>query len=318
MERQVYAARSNDEALRLSSSSGGIFTLLAEAVLDRGGVVFGAAVTENLEIRHIAVETPGALSRLRGSKYVRSRLGDSYRQAKEYLEAGRTVLFTGTPCQIGGLRAYLRKDYVNLFCQDLACHGAPMEWVFENYIKHRASQAESKAVRISFRDKVTGWEAYSLTVDFENGSRYTARVDRDPYMKAFLQDLTLGKSCYSCNFKGLDRQADITLADLWGAAETCPQLSDGKGTSAVFLHTEKGLALWDAVRDRLTAVPISEQAVVLHNPAMIRSAPEPKNREAFLEALKEGDFTQTVEHFCPRPTKLQRLLRRLKRLLKIR
>lgn len=317
MKRQVYAAQCNDDALRLSSSSGGIFTLLAEAVLDRGGVVFGAAVTEQMEVRHIAAQTPEALSLLRGSKYVRSRLGDSYRQAKEYLDAGRTVLFTGTPCQIGGLKAYLQKDYVNLICQDLACHGSPMEWVFENYIVHRESQAGSKAVRISFRDKVTGWEAYSLTVDFENGSRYTARVDRDPYMKAFLREYTLGKSCYHCKFKVLDRQADITLADLWGAAETCPQLSDGKGTSAVFVHTEKGRNLWDAVRPRLTAVPISEDAVVRHNPALLHSVPEPKNREAFLDALKTGDFAQTVDRFCPRPTKLQRLLSRLKRLLKI-
>lgn len=317
MKRQVYAAQCNDEALRFSSSSGGIFTLLAEAVLDRGGVVFGAAVTKDLQVRHIAAQTPEELSRLRGSKYVRSRLDDSYRQTKEFLEAGRTVLFTGTPCQLGGLKAYLQNDYVNLICQDVACHGSPMEWVFESYVNYREAMAGSKAVRVSFRDKVTGWEAYSLTMDFENGSRYTARVDRDPYMKAFLREYTLGKSCYSCHFKGLDRQADITLADLWGAAETCPQLSDGKGTSAVFLHTEKGMALWDAIRHRLTAVPISEAAVVRHNPALIKSAPEPKNRQAFLDALKAGDFAQTVERFCPRPTKLQRLLSRLKHLLKI-
>jgi len=316
MERQVYAAICNDEALRLSSSSGGVFTLLAEAVLGRGGVVFGATVTEQMEVEHIAVTTPEDLGKLRGSKYVRSRMGDSYRQAKEHLEAGKTVLFTGTPCQIAGLKAYLKKDYVNLVCQDLACHGAPMEWAWECYVNHREKQAGSKAVSVRFRDKVTGWESYSLTMAFENGSSYTARVGRDPYMKAFLREYTLGKNCYNCAFKGLERQADITLADLWGAGEICPQLSDGKGTSAVFVHTEQGKALWEEILPRLTALPISEEAVVRHNPALIRSVPEPKNREAFLETLKTGDFEQTVERFCPRPSRLRRLLSRIIRRLK--
>lgn len=315
MKRQVYAAICKDDTLRHSSSSGGVFSLLAEAVLRRGGVVFGAAVTENMEVRHIAVTAPEELSRLRGSKYVRSRLGNSYQQAKEHLEAGKTVLFTGTPCQIAGLKAYLKSDYVNLICQDLACHGSPMEQAWKSYVNYRENQAGSKAVGVRFRDKVTGWEAYSLTMEFENGSSYTARVDRDPYMKAFLREYTLGKSCYNCSFKGLDRQSDITLADLWGAAEICPQLSDGKGTSAVFIHTEKGKALWEEIREQLTAVPIPEEAVVRHNPALLCSAPEPKNREAFLKALKQGDFEQTVQRFCPRPNILQRLLRRIKRTL---
>ena len=311
MKQQVYAAVCNDEVLRQNSSSGGIFTLLAEAILEKGGVVFGAAVAENLQVRHVPVEKIEDLARLRGSKYVRSHMGDSYRQVKMYLDAGRLVLFSGTPCQIGGLKAYLKKDYVNLVCQDLACHGSPMEWVYESYVNHRECAAGSKAVAINFRDKVTGWEAYSMTIRFENGEVYTQRVDRDPYMKAFLREYTLGKSCYHCAFKGLERQADITLADLWGAAVSCPQLYDGKGTSAVFVHTEKGEALWKEIGARLTAVPITAEAVVESNPALLHSAPEPKNREAFLEALKTEDFEKTVERFCPRPSRLQRLVRRV-------
>lgn len=315
MKQKVFAARCNDDALRLSSSSGGVFSLLAEAVLAKGGVVFGAAVTENLEVRHIAVTTREELSRLRGSKYVRSRLGDCYRQAKDALEAGKTVLFTGSPCQTGGLKSYLKKDYVNLICQDIVCHGAPMEWVWESYVNYREQQAGSKAVAVSFRDKVTGWETYSVTMDFADGSTYTSRVDRDPYMRAFLRELTLGKSCYQCAFKGLERQSDITLADLWGAAESCPQLYDGKGTSAVFIHTEKGLALWEEIAGGLQAVPITAEAVIRANPSMLKSVPMPKNREAFLEALKAGDFQQTVERFCPRPSKLRRFINRIKRLM---
>lgn len=315
MERQVYAAQCLEEGLRLQSSSGGIFTLLAEAVLEKGGVVFGAAVTEAMTVAHISVETPEQLPQLRGSKYVRSHLEDSYCQAKAYLEAGRTVLFTGTPCQIGGLKAYLKKEYENLICQDLACHGAPMEWVWQRYVDYRQIQAGSKATGVRFRDKVTGWEAYSLTMDFASGSSYTARVDRDPYMRAFLREYTLGTSCYDCRFKGLQRQADLTLADLWGAGETCPQLYDQKGTSAVFVHTEKGAALWNAIQSRITAQPIEEAAVVKHNPALVGSAPQPKDREAFLAQLKTGDFPQVVEKFCPTSSRLRRLLGRIKRKL---
>ena len=312
---QVYAAICQDDTLRQNSSSGGIFTLLAEAILRRGGLVFGAAVTENMEVRHMAVETPEALSQLRGSKYVRSQIGDCYRQAKDALDAGRWVLFTGTPCQIAGLKGYLKKDYVNLICQDIVCHGAPMEWVWESYVNFREQQAGSSATAVRFRDKVTGWEAYSLTLDFENGSRYTARVDRDPYMRAFLQEYTLGSSCYNCAHKGLTRPADITLSDLWGAAETCPSLCDGKGTSAVFLHTEKGAALWAEIQDALTAVPITADAVVRHNPAMLHCAPKPKNRDAFLEALKADCFEKTVAKFCPCSSRVRRFLGRIKRTL---
>lgn len=315
MERRVYGAMCRDEALRLSSSSGGIFTLLAEAVLRRGGVVFGAAFTDNMVVQHIGVEKAEDLQKLRGSKYVRSRMGSSYKQAKDCLEAGRTVLFTGTPCQIAGLKAYLREDYVNLICQDLACHGAPMEWVWENYVNLRQWQANTPAVSASFRDKVTGWEAYSLTIDFENGSHYSVRVDRDSYMKAFLREYTLGKSCYSCAFKGLDRASDITLADLWGAAKTCPELYDGKGTSAVFLHTEKGAALWDEIRSQVIFQPIDEALVVRHNPALVQSPPEPKDREAFLRELKNGNFDGVVRKFCPPSSRLRRLLGKVKRLI---
>lgn len=313
MKRQVYGALCRDENLRLSSSSGGVFTLLAQAVLHRGGVVFGAAFDEKMSVRHIAVESPEDLGRLRGSKYVRSRMGSCYDQAKNYLEAGRTVLFTGTPCQISMLKGYLGKDYVNLICQDLACHGVPMDWVWESYVNYRAWQANAPVTAVKFRDKVTGWEAYSLTMDFENGSRYSVRVDRDPYMKAFLQEYTLSKSCYTCPFKGLDRTADITLADLWGVGEICPDLQDGKGTSAVFIHTEKGAALWEEIRSQLITCPIDEAAVVRHNPALIKPAPEPKNRQAFLDKLKTGNFDAVVARFCPRPSRLRRLLGKLKK-----
>lgn len=316
MEINAYAAINNNEEVRHVSSSGGVFTLLAEDVLARGGVVFGAAVTEQLRIAHIPVESVAQLHRLRGSKYVRSHLGNSYKQVEEYLCSGRPVLFTGTPCQIGGLKAYLKEDYDNLLCQDLICHGAPMADVWEKYVQYRQQQAGARAIGVSFRDKTVGWEAFRISITFENGTAYETDFRQDPYMKAFLKDLSLGKSCYRCAFKGMQRQADITLADFWGVKDVYPQMYDGKGTSAVFVHTKKGKEALQRIQAQLRLCPVDADVVVARNPAMIRSAAEPKNREAFLAALRTEEFSKAVETYYPRETLAKKLMVRLKQAVK--
>lgn len=313
MEMTAYAAINRNEETRMASSSGGAFTLLAEDVLACGGVVFGAAVTEQLRIAHISVETTQQLHRLRGSKYVRSHLGNSYQKTEEYLQAGRPVLFTGTPCQIAGLKAYLKCDYEHLLCQDLICHGAPMADVWERYVQYRQQQAGAKAVDVKFRDKAISWEEFSLCMTFEDGTVYRKTLREDPYLKAFLTDLSLGKSCYRCAFKGMQRQADITLADFWGVKSVCPQMYDGRGTSAVFVHTEKGVEALRRIEKQLQLFPVDADTVVARNPAMIRSAAEPENREAFLKALSTEDFSKAVEEYYPREPLARKMLARLKR-----
>lgn len=316
MEMTAYAAINTDETVRKASSSGGVFTLLAEDVLARGGVVFGAAVTEQMRIAHIPVENREELHLLQGSKYVRSHLGDSYKKAEEYLKAGKPVLFTGTPCQIAGLKAYLKCDYDNLLCQDLICHGAPMAEVWEKYVQYRQRQAGAKATGANFRDKTVSWEDFSLCMTFENGTVYRKTLRDDPYMKAFLKDLSLGKSCYRCAFKGMQRQADITLADFWGVKNVCPQMYDRKGTSAVFTHTEKGVEALERIKPRLQMCPVDAEAIVARNPAMIRSAAEPKNRAAFLEDLDVGNFADVVQRYYPREPVGKKLLAKMKQAVK--
>lgn len=316
MKTTAYAAINIDESLRMASSSGGVFTLLAEDMISQGGVVFGAAVDQEMRVVHIPVETSEQLHRLRGSKYVRSHLGDSYAKAEEYLQSGRPVLFTGTPCQVAGLRAYLKQDYENLLCQDLICHGAPMADIWEKYVQHRQQQAGAKATGLNFRDKAISWEEFSLCMTFENGTVYRKTLREDPYMKAFLKDLSLGKSCYRCTFKGMQRQADITLADFWGVKNIHPQMYDGKGTSLVLVHTEKGREVLEKLRGRLKLCPADLDAAIACNPAMIRSAKEPEARKAFLEALPTGNFDEVVDKYCPREPLPKRLLQKLKRAVK--
>lgn len=313
---QAYAAIYDNDEIRLSSSSGGVFTLIAEEVLRRGGAVFGAAMTEELQVKHICVETAEELSRLRSSKYVRSQLGDHYSHAKALLEAGRLVLFTGTPCQISGLRQFLGKDYENLLCQDLVCHGAPMEKLWRTYLRFREKQAGARAVSVNFRDKREGWDSYKLSIRFDNGTEYAECPANDPYMKAFLRDLSLGSACYQCRHKGLERSADITLADFWGVQQLLPRMYDNKGTSLVFVHTAKGQALLERLQPKLTLVETDTEKAVAANPSMLRAAAIPQSRERFLNEVNDENFATLVAELCPAPSALQKLTAKAKRFAK--
>ncbi len=317
MDKQisVYAAVNAEDTVRLNSSSGGVFTLLAQTVLDAGGAVFGAAVTEDMQIAHICITDPEELWRLRGSKYVRSSMAGVYTQVKEQLQTGRPVLFTGTACQVGGLHAFLKEEYDNLLCQDLICHGAPEASVWKQYVAYREKKAGAKAISINFRDKSTGWRDYCLKMTFENGNVYQQSVYKDPYMRAFLRDLSLGLSCYQCAFKGLNRQADITLGDFWGVEQVVPELDDNQGVSVVFIHTEKGQRMLQQIMPKLKLVPVPAEAAVRQNPAMLHAAKRPENRERFLQELSSRHFESVVNKYCPRPTLMRRVIRKIKRLV---
>lgn len=296
---KAYAATA-DDSLRKESSSGGVFTLIAQHILSQGGLVFGAAFDETLRLRHIAAETEEDLAKLRGSKYVQSAIGDCYKQAKAALLECRPVLFTGTPCQINGLRSFLGRDYGNLYCQDIICHGAPLSQVWEKYVAYRENMAGSKAVKVNFRNKDAGWKGYRLQMEFENGSVYSCKAGDDPYMQAFLGDLCLRESCHSCHAKGEHHSADLTLGDFWGVEQLEPELFDNKGTSLVLVHTQKGQKLFGAVRDQLKTCETDAQKAISFNPAMVRSSPKNKNREKFLAQINSQSFPKTVNKYRPK------------------
>ena len=203
---KVYAAKSNDEELRRQSSSGGIFTLLAEAVIHEGGVVFGARFDGQWNVVHSWTDTPDGLVAFRGSKYVQSVIGNTYNEAKEFLRQGRKVLFTGTPCQIAGLKKFLRKDYDNLLTVDIICHGVPSPLVWQNYIDEMRTKGD--IVDVSFRDKTYGWAQYAFSLSYVTPSvdasefleRHTALIPRSEnvFMRGFLANLYLRPSCYAC------------------------------------------------------------------------------------------------------------------------
>lgn len=297
----AYSACNRDEEVRLSSSSGGVFTILAAHVIRQGGVVIGAAFDDQWNVAHACAETLQETMRFKGAKYAQSRIGDSYRQAKGFLTAGRTVLFSGTPCQIGGLKGFLGKEYENLICVDLICHGVPAPGLWRKYLKEREKKAGAAAKQISFRCKKKGWKNYVLSITFENGKQYQKSPGLDPYMRAFLSDLSLRPSCSQCSFKGASRQADLTLADFWGIQQLQPEMDDNKGTSLVLVHTARGKRMLDIIHRHAALQEVEPAAALQYNPAAVTSANRPETAEAFMEAVLAKPFAETVEKYAPIP-----------------
>ena len=312
-EPELLAAINRDETDRSGASSGGIFILLARYVLEKKGVVFGAAFQPDFSVAHDYAQTEPEVSRFCGSKYLQSRIGDSYQKAKEFLGQGRYVLFTGTPCQIIGLKQYLGKDYPTLICMDIICHGVPSPAVWMKYVQQRIeSDHADLPTLIEFRSKDTGWSLFSMKFTYKDKA-YRSSLREDAFMRGFLKNLYLRPSCHQCIAKDTHRVSDITLADLWGAAKICPELFDDKGTSLVMLHSEKAMAIWDTIRHKIQSAPIGEEALA-HNSAAIRSVDPHPNRPLFFQRFQHcQDLSVLILELTPDPVeKPPSLIRRIR------
>lgn len=313
-EPKVYACISKDEEERLKSSSGGIFSLLSKEILERKGVVFGAAFDEEFLVRHQYIENINDLDKLRTSKYLQSIIGNTYRQAKEFLEQGRYVLYTGTPCQIEGLLSYLGKEYEKLYTQDIVCHGVPSPKVWRKYMEFRKNKDKEVPTKINFRDKKQGWKTYSVTFQYKN-SKYSANQTEDIYMKAFLRDICLRDSCYQCSFRKEKRLSDITLADFWGVNKILPEWDDNKGTSLVLINSKKGEEIYQKISEKLKSKEVTMENALMSNPAIMYSPKIHKNREKFFGELGQKQFEELVKQYATEPKLIVRLRRKLKRIV---
>ncbi len=305
---EVYAAKNPDEEIRVQSSSGGIFTMLAEWTIDNGGVVFGAAFDKNWEVEHLSVETKEELVAFRGSKYVQSRIGDTFRQAEVFLKQGREVLFSGTPCQIAGLKLFLRKEYLNLLTVDVICHGVPSPGVWRTYLKEEIMRPKGAVGKntvlsslndipvitgISFRDKRLGWKKYGFEIRTaapeEAAENSVLKSDRsnnrfqmhrdNVFMRGFLSNIYLRPSCYFCPAKNCKSQSDITLGDYWGVYKFHRDIDDDLGTSAVLINTLKGKEFYSGINS--FKVLSSYRNVLANNPSLEHSVAIPKCRDYF-------------------------------------
>lgn len=238
-----YAVLASDE-LREKSSSGGMFSVLADYVLSQKGYVCGAAYGKDLKVEHIIINTSDELQRLRGSKYVQSNIGTVYRKIKQLLREDQWVLFSGCPCQVAGLNAYLRKDYEKLVTVDLVCHGVPSPLIFERYLKEEFDQPVKK---VNFRPKDFGYICTSGIIETTDGSEIVINPQNDIYEQGFHSSLFLRKFCEECKFAEIPRQGDFTIGDFWGISQYNPQLNDNKGTSLVLINSKKAKNIFDCV-----------------------------------------------------------------------
>lgn len=306
---KAYASYNKNENIRMKSSSGGVFTLIAEEVIKNNGVVFGAGFDKNFNVEHSYVETIEELSKFRGSKYVQSNIGNAYKKAKEFLEQGRNVLFTGTPCQIDGLKLYLQKEYNTLICQDIICHGVPSPKAWREYKKFITKGKSIK--NIYFRNKRLGWNNFSMRIEMENNI-YSKDLNEDIFMKAFLTNFCLRPSCYFCHSKSLHRRSDITLADFWGIEKLLPNINDDKGTSLVFINSEKGMQIFKNISSEVVSCDVDINEAIRYNSSAYKSVELTPKREKFFKyfgtlpfdklvnkCIKESTYTK-VKHFIQR------------------
>lgn len=300
-EPQLWAVINKNDHDRSVAASGGVFILLAQEVLKKGGVVFGAAFQSDFSVAHEAAETKEKVLRFCGPKYAQSRIGSTFRQAKDYLDQGRPVLFSGTPCQIMGLRTFLKQDYPHLLTADIICHGVPSPGVWKKYIEERARKdAGSPPEWVTFRSKVNGWSKYEMVFRYREGE-YRVRHGEDPFMRGFLRELYLRPSCYQCAAKGSRRPSDFTLGDLWGCSSLCPDLFDDKGTSLVMIHSDKGQVLWEDLSEQILAEPVTDDAF-RYNPAAVRSVEPHPDRALFFHRFADcGDLSALILELTPDP-----------------
>ena len=291
----AWAAKCSDEQLCFESSSGGVFSLLARKTVEAGGIIFGAAFSEDFrEVCHIAVDNVDNLIRLRTSKYVQSTVGDSYRAAKACLDAGKPVLFSGTPCQIAGLKNYLGKEYDDLLCVDVVCHGVPSPKLWGKYLNSIAEKYQGSIVNVNFRHKKADRQRFGISRT-SDGLEIFVSKSTDPYMQMFLKNYSLRPSCYQCITKETGSAADITLGDFWGIHKVLPEMNDGKGTSLVIVHNAKGQQLLNDISDQVDAKRVTYDTAVKYNSSIYQSAAKPAEREAFffdMNSLSFDDFLQ--------------------------
>ena len=324
---KIYAGRSKNVKLVMQSTSGALFSELAMRILEMNGVIYGCAWKRGvLQAEHIRVAAEEELERLRQSKYVQSATGSTYRAIRKDLTNGIQVLYSGTPCQIAGLKLFLRKEYSNLLTVDLLCHGVPSPLMLEEYVKWIEKQEKCSISELKFRAKRnSGYRAY-LSDKRRDGKTRIKLAGLQPYLYGFYSGFFNRKSCYTCPFKSSERAGDITLADFWGLEKAHPEIADWMkyGASLCMFNTERGLSWHDVVSKNVELVPSTLDKAAARNPALsgqTHGNERPQLRDRIYAELKEQGFDWLVTHRLYRhgswihlliPASVKNFLRKLK------
>lgn len=307
----VYAVKHKDEIVRSNSRSGGIFTAVSDWFLDHSGIVYGCVLDENLNVVHERADNTTCRDKMRGSKYVQSFLGDTFKLVAKDLADDKYVLFTGTSCQVAGLKAYLGKEYSKLLCLDIVCHGVPSPLVWDKYVKWQETNNKSKAVFVDFRNKKKyGWRDHIESLVFANGKQ----MDSIVFTRLFYGHNILRPSCYECPFKSVHHPGDITIADYWGIEKAAPEFDDNRGVSLVLVNSAKGEIWFDKVRPfvmwKETKIEDSMQ------PPLKEPFPKPCARDKFWYDFVNKDFNYIAKEYGGHGSLWKRAARRVKMMIK--
>lgn len=307
---KVYAVKHKDEVTRAESRSGGIFTALSDCILSENGVVYGCVLDEIFSAIHVRTDNSEIRNQMRGSKYIQSTLGNTFQNVKQDLLDGRNVLFSGTSCQVAGLRSFLGKEYDNLLVVDIVCHGVPSPKIWGKYLRWQEEKNAKKIIGVEFRNKTEyGWRDHVETLKMSDGSSVSSRI----FTKLFYSHAILRPCCYECQFKSIMHPGDITIADYWGIEKAAPEFDDNKGVSLVLVNSENGNFYFESVKDCLiwkeTRMEDSMQ------PPLISPFPKPEIRGEFWKDVNSRHFSYVVKKYATVPFRT-RIIKMIKQKVK--
>lgn len=278
------------------SSSGGVFYEIAHEVIDKNGVVYGAAFSKDFSVEHIRTSNFEDLEKLRGSKYVQSKMGNTFSNVKNDLLRGLQVLFSGTPCQVAGLKKFLGIDYPNLLTIDVVCHGVPAAKLWMKYLSEVSGEFGSKISSVNFRSKEINWQNPQMIISFNNNNRISSTVYDNPYGHAFLKNIILQEMCYSCQYNAFRNHSDITLGDFWGYANELKDEDFSSGLSLIIVNTDQGQSVLEGIKDKIVIYKnIDVKNALINNYPIIHQAIPNYNREKILKEIEQsGNFVNSV------------------------
>lgn len=299
---KTWVAVSRNDKIVMHSASGGVFSSVAAAFINSNGYVCGAAFDDDFTLRHILTDDRKDLVKLRGSKYTQSSTDHVFREIKEKLLSGEKVLFSGCPCQVAGLRAYLGKEYDNLFTMDLVCHGVPSNKMFRDYIGSFEKKHGIKVKKFLFRDKKLGWgKNGSLVTDSEE--KYKLYESNVSYFYYFGYSLIMRENCYSCKYANEHRPGDITIGDYWGIQKEHPEIliedniDESKGVSVIIANTSKGIKLMEKCRGLFHLYDSEFEKAAKRNPQLCVPTKYDQRRESLFDAYTEGGWEAVEARF---------------------
>lgn len=305
-EQKGYIVQNKNERVLRESTSGGAFTAIARYIIAQNGVVFGATLSDTLSVCHDWVDNEDDLLKFRNSKYVQSELRNTFVQVKAFLEKGKMVCFSGTPCQVEGLVSYLGRDYDNLITVDVVCRAVPSPLVYRKYLEYQEASLGGRIIDIRFRDKAYGYKYSTMkVVTEENQGRYNEGMDTDVWLRAFFSGMCLRPSCYCCQFKKRYRVSDFTIWDCFQVGRFSKELDNDKGATRMLVHTEKGKKVFEQISKDIRYVAVLPEEMIKTTAEMFNSVKYNDRRPEFMKDASLLDSEHFFRKYFPNTMKVK-------------